>query len=243
MTRSKLRLTLILISLLIFPITMNYFSPYVSIDGAFNGVIAASVVVFGLLFLSGMFFRRAWCAYICPVAGLAEAAQRVNPKPVNRKVLRIIRYTVFGIWFSVLITGFVVSGLKGFDLLHLTESGISVDQPLKYITYLMVVGILTALTLLIGRRGACHSICWMSPFLSAGAWVGSKLHLPQVKIEAQPERCISCGKCDKVCPMSITVMNDLKKGSIMTQDCIQCGQCEEVCPKSVLSLKWFSTKQ
>ena len=189
MNRNKVRRTLIFISLLLFPITLNYFSPYVSIDGAFNGIISASV-------------------------------------------------SIFTVWFLILISGFVFAGgIKGIDPFHLTENGISVDMPLKYITYYMVLGILFILTLTVGKRGACHSICWMSPFISAGAWLGDKLNLPQLKILSKPEKCIHCAQCDKVCPMSISVMKDLEQGWIKTQDCIQCAQCVDVCPKSVLSLK------
>lgn len=239
MKRNKIRRSLIFISLLLFPITLNYFSPYVSIDGAFNGILSASVLVFVLLFLSGLIFRRGWCAYVCPVAALSDYTEKINPKPVNRKRLRKVRYVIFAIWFTTLISGFIVAGgIKGIDLFHLTENGISVDMPLKYITYYMVVGILFTLTLTIGKRGACHSICWMSPFISAGAWVGNKLRLPQLKIISSPEKCIHCSQCDKVCPMSISVMKDLDQGWISTQDCIQCAQCVDVCPKSVLKIKF-----
>jgi len=238
MNRSNVRRTLIFISLLLFPITLNYFSPYVSIDGAFNGIISASVIVFFLQFLSGLIFRRAWCSYLCPVAALSDYTEKINNKPVNRRILRIIRYSIFTVWFLILISGFIFAGgIKGIDPFHLTENGISVDMPLKYITYYMVLGILFVLTLTVGKRGACHSICWMSPFISAGAWLGNKLNLPQLKILAKPEKCIHCAQCDKVCPMSISVMKDLEQGWIKTQDCIQCAQCVDVCPKSVLSLK------
>jgi len=238
MNRNKLRRVITLITLLLFPITLNYFSPYVSVDGAFNGIISGSVIVFFLLFLSGLIFRRGWCAYVCPVAALSEYSEKINPKPVNRKRLRVIRYTIFSIWFIALISGFILAGgIKGIDPFHLTESGISVDMPLKYITYYLVLGLLFVLTLTVGKRGACHSICWMSPFISAGSWLGHKLHFPQLKIISEPKQCIHCSQCDKVCPMSISVMKDIEKGWISTQDCIQCGQCVDICPKSVLKLK------
>jgi len=243
MNRNKIRRTITLISLLLFPITLNYFSPYVSIDGAFNGIISASILVFTGLFLSGLIFRRGWCSYVCPVAALSEYTETINNKKVNRKKLRIIRYTIFTIWFITLISGFVFAGgIKGIDPFHLTLNGISVDMPFKFITYYLVLGSLFILTLTIGKRGACHSICWMSPFLSAGAWVGDKLKLPQLKIVSEHEKCIHCSQCDKTCPMCISVMKDLEQGWVNSQDCIQCGRCVDVCPKSALSIKFTRQK-
>jgi len=238
MTRKKLRVLIPFISLLLFPITLNFFSPYVSIDGAFNGIISGSVIVFILLFLSGLFFRRAWCAYGCPVASISEFSEKINSKNVNRFRLRKLRYLIFALWFTTLVSGFIVAGgFKGIDPFHLTENGISVDMPLKYITYYLVLGSLTALSLLIGKRGACQSVCWMSPFMVAGAWVGDRLNLSQWKIVSDSEKCITCHQCDKACPMSISVMKDQKDGWIKTQDCILCGQCVDVCPKKVLTIQ------
>ena len=90
--RQKIRRILLYTSLFLFPITMNFLSPYVSIDGAFAGVLSGSAVMFIILFLSGLFFGRAWCGWVCPAGGVAEIAQTVNPKPANAKGLRIVRY-------------------------------------------------------------------------------------------------------------------------------------------------------
>ena len=57
--RQKIRKILLYTSLFLFPLTMNYLSPYVSIDGAFAGVLSGSLLMFLLLFLSGLFFGRA----------------------------------------------------------------------------------------------------------------------------------------------------------------------------------------
>ncbi|MCK7479114.1 MAG: hypothetical protein M0C28_18415 [Candidatus Moduliflexus flocculans] len=63
--KRKTRDLLSFISFLLFPITLNFFSPYVSIDGAMAGVVSGSVLVFLLMFLSGLFFGRGWCSYVC----------------------------------------------------------------------------------------------------------------------------------------------------------------------------------
>lgn len=236
--RQKIRRILLYVSLFLFPITMNFLSPYVSIDGAFAGVLSGSALMFIVLFLSGVFFGRAWCGWLCPAGGMAEVAQTVNPKPANAKRLRVVRYVIFAVWFGVLVTGFVLAGgIRGVDPLRLTERYISVDEPIKYIMYYLVMGLFFVLDLALGRRGACHGICWMSPFLNAGMLVGRLLHLPQMRIQSKPESCIDCKKCNNKCPMSIDVNASIKTGSVKSYDCILCGECVDVCPKDVLSYR------
>ena len=60
-TRQKTRKALIIFSFLLFPITINYFSPYVIIDGASQGIVNGSFISFALMFLSALFVGRLWC--------------------------------------------------------------------------------------------------------------------------------------------------------------------------------------
>jgi len=242
--RQKVRRFIIFIWFFLFPVTLNFFSPYVSIDGAMLGLISGSVIVFFLMFLSGLFFSRAWCAWICPASALAEIARTINDKPVQGKTFKIIRYSIFSVWFGILVLGFILSGgIKGISPLHLTENVISVDAPVKYIVYYFVLFAFFGLSVIIGRRGACHTICWMSPFLVAGYHLGRILRLPQLRITANSGDCIDCRKCDKICPMSISVNSLARTGEITSSDCILCCECADACPKAVLAPKMTRGKK
>ena len=76
----KLRKGILFISLLLFPITMNYLSPYVIIESAMVGIINGSFIVFVGLFISSLIFGRAFCAYVCPGGGLMEFGGMVHNK-------------------------------------------------------------------------------------------------------------------------------------------------------------------
>lgn len=233
--RQRNRRIIVYISLLLFPLTLNYMSPYVSLDGAFRGIIAGSVLLFALQFLSGIVFGRLWCGWLCPASGLSELGATVNNKNVPVKVLRIIRYSIFAIWFGILITGFIVAGgIQGVDPLHLTDKIVSVDEPMKFIIYYSVLTTLFILTITIGKRGACHTICWMAPFMAAGYQVGRKLHVPQLRIQGDYELCIRCGQCNRKCPMSIDVREQVKSGGVVVSDCILCCECVDTCPKKAI---------
>lgn len=233
--KQKVRRIIILISLLLFPITLNFFSPYVSIDGAMAGIVSGSLLLFAFMFFTGLFFGRAWCAWICPMAAISEFCAGIHNKNVNAKTLKIIRYSIFTVWAGVLVAMFILAGgIKGVDPLHLTENGVSVDEPFKFITYYFVLALFVTVTLAVGKRGACHSFCWMSPFLTAGYHVGRLLKFPQLRIQADAEKCVECGICNKKCPMSIDVRSGIGDGFVKTSDCILCGECIDGCGKKVL---------
>ncbi len=234
--RQKIRLALVYLALLLFPVTLNFFSPYVSIDAAMTGLVSGSVLVFAGMFVSGLFLGRAWCGWLCPMAGMAEIGAQINKKPANVRRLTIVRYIIFAVWFGILLTCFILAGgLKGFNPLHLTENFVSVDEPMKFITYYLVLFTFFALNLWLGKRGACHGICWMSPFMVGGYLTGRLVRLPQLRIKSEPAKCSDCKTCDGKCPMGVPVNAQAKAGFVKSLDCILCGQCVDACPNRVLS--------
>ncbi|WP_241423274.1 4Fe-4S binding protein [Candidatus Contubernalis alkaliaceticus] len=80
MKRQSIRKTLILISFLLFPITIYYLSPYLIILGALEGIAAGSFVFFALLFVFSLFLGRAYCGWLCPGGGLQECCQIVSTR-------------------------------------------------------------------------------------------------------------------------------------------------------------------
>ena len=78
MKRQRIRKLLITISLLLFPITLYYFSPALIINAGLNGVINGSFIVFAMMFLLSIPFGRFFCAYLCPAGGLQECAFAIN---------------------------------------------------------------------------------------------------------------------------------------------------------------------
>ncbi len=50
-SRQKIRRILLLVSMLAFPVTLYYFSPYLIINGAFSGILAGSAITFAAQFL------------------------------------------------------------------------------------------------------------------------------------------------------------------------------------------------
>lgn len=241
--RQRVRQALIIFSFLLFPVIMNYLSPYVIIDGASQGIINGSFVSFALMLVSALFVGRLWCGWVCPGGGLQEICFAITDKPAQRGRLDWIKWFIWVPWLAIIaVLAISAGGYRRVNLLHLTESGISVTQPFSYITYYMVTGIFVVLSLLAGRRAGCHYICWMAPFMILGRKIRNVLAWPALRLRAETDWCISCKKCTANCPMSLDVNGMVQKRAMENSECILCGTCVDVCPKDVIHYSFSAGK-
>ena len=238
--RQKVRKCLLLISFLAFPITIWYFSPYLIINAAMEHIINGSFIVFVLMFVLSMFLGRVWCGYFCPAGGLQDCAQRINDSPAKQGKRDKIKYVIWTIWIIAVVVTFIL-GKNDVTInpFFMTDHGISVSSIYNYVIYYGIIGLLVMPPLIHGRRATCHYICWMAPFMVIGSTVGRWLHLPQLHIEVETDKCIGCGRCNKSCPMGLDVRQMVSEGVYAKcTECIQCGACIDECPKKILHYRW-----
>ncbi len=55
-------------------------------------------------------------------------------------------------------------------------------------------------------------------------------------INLEQEKCIDCGACVSLCPVSALVMKNFEVG-VENEKCILCGRCINSCPFKALSIK------
>ena len=232
--RQKIRLMILVVSLLLFPVVLNYLSPYVIIMAASEGVVNGSMLLFGVLFVGALVFGRGWCAWVCPAAGIGEICAAVQPKPVGKKA-RWSKWIIWVIWLMI-IGAFVISagGYKRVEPLFLTEEIVSVTMPQQYIIYYFVLTTIVVLSLTVGRRGFCHTTCWMAPFMIIGRKISNWLRLPGLRLHVNAQQCTDCEVCTRNCPMSLDVHGMVKAENMEHVDCILCGQCADGCSKDVI---------
>lgn len=238
MKRQNIRKLFLIIALLLFPVTLYYFSPVLIINAGLNGIINGSFIVFLLMFLLSIPFGRIFCAYACPAGGLQECAFMINDRRPKQGVRNYIKYVIWFLWIGAVAFCYFYRGeITGVDFLFQTDHGISVANIYTYIIYYGIVLLIFIPSILGGKRVFCHYFCWMAPFMVIGTKLRGLLHLPGLHVSADKEKCISCGKCDRSCPMGLDVKEMAKAGKITSLECIQCGACIDVCPKNVLYYK------
>lgn len=239
--RQKIRRVLILVSFLLFPATLNYFSPALIIEGASKGIVVGSFITFGLLFLSSLALGRGFCGWVCPGAGLQEACFSSQGKKAPGGRLNWIKYFIWVPWVSaVALAAFSAGGLRSVRPFYLTDHGISVTDPLNYVTYFSVVGLIAIPALAVGKRAFCHYGCWMAPFMVIGTKVRNVFSWPALHLKSDKTKCGNCKTCTQNCPMSLDVNAMVQKGSMVNSECILCGTCVDGCPKDAISYSFRS---
>lgn len=235
MNRQKFRKLLLVLSMLLFPITIYYFSPYLIIRSGLEGIINGSFIVFVLMLVGSVFVGRIFCGYICPAGGLQECAMQINDKAPKQGWKNYIKYFIWVMWIVAVVVCYVNKGeIVAVDFFYQTDHGISVSNIYAYIIYYGIVFLVLIPAILFGKRIFCHYFCWMAPFMVIGTKVREALRLPGLHIHSEADECISCKRCNKTCPMSLDVNEMVQKGQFKDSECILCGACIDECPKKVL---------
>lgn len=239
MNRQNIRKLILIISLLLFPITIWYMSPYLIIQGAMEGIVSGSFIVFVCMLLGSIFFGRIFCGWLCPMGGMQECLFSVNEKAPEQGWKNNIKYVIWMIWIISIIICFLFRKKEiSIDFFYMTDHGISIAEIYNYIVYYGVIFLILIPAVLFGKRIFCHYFCWMAPFMVIGTKIRRFLHLPGVHIAVKHgNACVSCGKCNKVCPMGIQVSETIGEGQVKSMECIQCGACVDSCPKRVLGYR------
>ena len=247
--RQALRRTLLLLSFIAFPLTMNYFSPYLIVDASFQGILNGSAIVFASMFVGSLLFGRLWCGWACPAAGLQEPLLRVNGRRVGRRA-DLVKWLIWVPWIALIVFAVVrAGGYSSVQPFYGTVGGISVagdaDRPIiaAYAIYFAVVLLFFGLALAVGRRGGCHTVCWMAPFMILGREARNRLGAwPSLRLVADTPQCTKCGTCTGVCPMSLDVQSMVARGHMEASECSLCGSCADNCPAKVIRYSFSAGK-
>ena len=234
-TRQKIRKTLLILSLLAFPITLYYFSPYLIIQGGFAGIVTGSFIVFVGQFITAFLFGRAFCGWVCPAGSLQEMAGEVNPRSVDKRWVNALKYVIWVPWLATIVLAFIkAGGIHQVDFAYMTTHGISAMDTGGYIMYGLITLLFLGGALLFGRRAMCHSICWMAPFMIISSKLKNTLRTPSLHLEAQPSACVSCQLCNRKCSMGLDVQKMVLQNKMDHNECILCGECVDVCNKHAI---------
>jgi ferredoxin-type protein NapH len=228
--RQKVRKGILVYSALMFPLTFFFLSPMVIVLSATAGIINGSAMVFGLLLLFSIVCSRLFCGWLCPGGAVQDYISGANNRSWNSKWKNLSKYMIWAIWFSFIVFLWIRNyPLRG-DFWYL----VNIDKQ-YLIIYAIVMSVIYLFTLLTGRRGMCHSLCWMAPFMVIGEKLADFLHIPRFRLKSNPDTCVSCGKCNSNCPMGLNIAEMAKSGNIDSTECINCLACVDICPKKAIS--------
>ena len=184
----------------------------------FTGVFEAATIHYAVAKIFGpLIFGRGWCGYACWTAMVMDFLPYKVPKQPRKKI-GWVRYIVFAI--SLIFVSALFLAHVG-NIEKIMFWAFIVGNILYY-----VVGIILAF-LFKDNRAFCKYICPITVFMKPMSYFAL------FRVKCDTSKCISCGKCKKVCPMDVDITDNSRKRKNGTE-CIMCFECTKVCPKKAL---------
>ena len=184
----------------------------------FTGVFEAATIHYAVAKIFGpLIFGRGFCGYACWTAMVLDFLP-YKTRALPRKNIGWIRYLTFALSFLFVSALFL---LKVGNLERIMFWAFLIGNLAYYL-----VGIALAF-LCKDNRAFCKYICPVTVFLKPASYFSL------VRIRCDENKCISCGKCKRVCPMDVEMTDNSRKRKNGT-DCILCMECVKVCPKGAL---------
>ena len=185
----------------------------------FTGVFEAATIHYAVAKIFGpLIFGRGWCGYACWTAMVLDFLPYKTPRNGRRKNLEKIRYFTF-ILSLVFVSSLFLLGVGNLE--RILFWSFLVGNILYY-----TVGIALAFGLK-DNRAFCKYICPITVFLKPSSYFSL------LRIKCNKDKCISCGKCRRVCPMDVDVTDNSRK-RVNGTECILCMECVKNCPKDAL---------
>ncbi len=218
--------------------------------GSFQAVVGSSKFRFsyyitGFLILLGVLLGRAICGFLCPFGWFQELLHKIPTKKLSTKKLKPLTYLkyvvllVMVVLLPVLVTNQLGMGdpffckylcpqgvLEGAIPLSLANAGIRAALGSLF-TWKFIVLLTVIVLSIVFYRPFCKWLCPLGAFYA----LLNKVSLFQMQVDQS--KCVSCGKCAKVCKMDV----DVTKSPNHTE-CIRCGMCIRACPTDAVSFRY-----
>lgn len=182
------------------------------------GAFEAAVIHYAVAKIIGpLLFGRGWCGYACWTAMVLDLLPYRTPLQ-PRKKYGFIRYIVFALSLLFVASLFL---LRVPNMEAVMFWSFLVGNLLYY-----GVGIALAFRLK-DNRAFCKYVCPVTAFLKPASYFSL------LRVKNDEEKCVSCGKCRKACPMDVD-MTDNSRRRLNGTECILCFRCIDACPRHSL---------
>ncbi|NCC63193.1 MAG: 4Fe-4S binding protein [Spirochaetia bacterium] len=181
-----------------------------------KGRIQIWMAVFLASVLLSLYFSRFYCGWICPINTVLKPITFIKKK-LKIKSLKTPSIFKNGVIRIILLVSFLA--LMGFVF--------RTGRKLPVLPALFGIGVF--LSLFFTEELWHRYLCPYGTLLSLPSRAAKK------SMVINPELCINCTKCAKVCPSNAIVKEE--KHRIVKHECLLCHACERVCAKDAISYR------
>ena len=205
--------------------------------------IQASLGATVMWIIATLLFGRIYCATVCPVGTLQDlviwSRRKLEPKFTFRyESPKKIRFFILLAYLASLVFGILVVAyvIEPWNIMRNAASAIrpaDTDTTWGAIGISVSVGVMAGIVSIVGillwawksGRGFCTTVC------PIGSALGCLHSQTLMHIAIDPDKCISCMKCEDVCPSRcIKVSERLVDNS----RCVRCFDCTAICPNDAI---------
>jgi len=176
-------------------------------------------------------FRKSFCSWLCPVGTVSEYLGQIGRRIFGRNFriprrvdigLRSLKYVLLAL-FLYAVGSMSVDAIRTF-----LEGPYGIVDDVKMLNFFRFLGFTGAILMAIlvfasvfVQNFWCRYLC---PY---GALMGFFSLASPLRIRRDPNICIDCGKCAKICSAALPVDRLI---TIKSAECTACMQCVAVCP-------------
>lgn len=204
----------------------------------FSGYRLFPFFALGTVLLIAVLLGRWLCGWVCPFGFLQDLLHRIPTRKISLpRWTNAIKYGV--LILTVFLLPFLLGELTQFSFCRICPaSAVQVTIPgLAKSGFAGIAGS-TAVRLgvlavvivfsVLSTRAFCRVLC------PIGALLAPLNLISFGRVRAPKGKCVSCSRCDKVCPTDDRPSERLMRGQDPSRsaDCVLCGDCSAVCPTS-----------
>lgn len=214
--------------------------PIGSLQGFLSGLkFRFPYYVLGFLIFFGALLGRAVCGFLCPFGFFQELLHKI-PFPIKKnsfagdRQLRWVKYAVLLLMVVILPLCFALTpffckylcpaGTLSGILLAVHDSMLRAQLGGIFLWKAFVLAVVIVGCLIVFRP-FCKYLCPL------GAIYGFFNRIALYRMDLDADRCVSCGKCKKVCQMGVDPVRECNSA-----ECIRCGDCVRNCPVNAIHM-------
>lgn len=194
-------------------------------------------------FVATLLFGRIYCAVICPIGALQDLTIRLRKKtagkaPYRYKEASKFRYPLLLAYVASLALGVLAVGYV-IEPWNIMRNALSAANPADTASTWQASGISIGVGIASGWITLCVILVWAwcsgrdfcTTVCPIGTALGSLHTQTLMHIAIDPDKCISCMKCEDECPAKCI---KVEKRIVDNSRCVRCFDCTSVCPNDAI---------